>query len=402
MRSVLLAMTAAIAPFAAAPAQQLLAYDPFAAQITEAQPWTAMLPWPGGPTNIYPAVPMPPGGAGVPLPGDSTWDGINGLHWLCNGAMLASQANALYPPLAPPLPPFPIAPPVLAAIGGFVTGIALDPAANIMWLCGPPGVVIGVTPLPGTPVVVPPFPLLFPTGPLAGLEWDGLTATFLTVDVAGIVYPFLPGGAPAGPPILAAFPFPGPIGDVAIDKSGQNNPAAVRPIYVVGGPMVVDVTLAVPLPFPVGPPMNAGLAYMGAPATNPPGPGGGPACACPSFPAGPTLFTTSVMSAGNAAWGIGVGGIPAGQPVVFAFDFRFNPAWPMINGVGCPLGFRLGSPTLVAAFGFANAAGTANYPFPLVVPAGFGPIYNQNFTLCPADPAGIVLTAMQSIWASGL
>lgn len=401
MRMTLIAMTAAIATLSAAPAQQLLAYDPFAGIITENQLWTAMLPFPGAPTNAYPAVPMPViGPAIVPMPGDNTFDGTTGLHWLCSGAMLAAQPTPLYPPTAPPVAPFPIAPAVVAALGGFITGIAIDPAAGIMWLAGPVGMFAGVAPIPGTPVIVPPFPLAFAIPPIAGLDWDGLTGTLYAVDIGGVVHPFLPGGFPAGPPIATPFPFFGPITGIAVDKSGQLNPVAARPIYVTDGVMVIDVTLPLPAPFPPGPPMNVGIAYLPAPASNPPGPG--VACACPTFAAGPVQTTRGPMVAGNAGWGIGVGGIPAGQPVLFGFDFFFDPTWPMINGVGCPLGFLLGSPTLVTLIGFADAAGNAVYPFPLPAFPGFGAIYNQNFTFCPADPAGFVVTPMQSIWLSGL
>lgn len=400
MRTILLATAAAAALPSFANAQQLAAYDPFVAFVTESQPPTAMIPGPGIPTNAYPAAFMPPPAGAMPIPGDSSWDGVNGLHWLCNGMMLASMPTPAFPPIAPPIGPFPIAPAVLAAIGGPVTGCAFDSAANVMYLCSAPGAVIGVTPVPGTPVVVPVFAPGFPLPPVAGLEWDVATGTFFAVDIAGIVYPFVLGGAPAGPPIVPPLLLPPPIGDVAIDKSGQANAVGARAIHVVGGGMIVDVTLPVPLPYPSGNPMDVGLHYLGIPASNPPGFGAG--CPCPTFAPGPNQFVTSVMSAGNPGFGVGVGGVPPGQLVLFAFDFAFNPAWPLINGVGCPLGFVLGSPTLVTVIGIANAGGNAVFPLPLPGPPFFGAIYNQNFTFCPADPAGFVVTPMQSIWMSGL
>ena len=116
----------------------------------------------------------------------------------------------------------------------------------------------------------PPFAPPFVTGPIVGLEYDAMTGTLLSVDAAGIVYRFLPGGAPVGPPIVPPFALPAPVGDVAIDKSGQVNMLGLRPIYVVAGPMVIDVTSGLPMPFPAGPAMSVGLAYMGHPAANPP------------------------------------------------------------------------------------------------------------------------------------
>jgi len=401
MRTPLFCLLVAGAFAADSSAQRLAAYDPFAAMFTELQPVTALLPGPVGPVAGYPSIPvLPPFGPAVVQPGDSTWNGRLGHHWFTNGVILAAMPTPTFPPLGPVPAPFPIAPPVLAMLGpgAPVTGIALNTPANVMYLCNAAGLTVGVTPMPGTPVVVPPFLPAFPTGPIAGLEYDAVTGSLYSVDLGGFVYNFLPGGAPLGPPIVPPFALPAPIGDVAIDKSGQVNALGLRPIYVVAGPMVLDVTAPLPMPFPPGPPMSVGLAYMGHPAARPPV----GTCACPTFAPGPTQFTTSVMSAGNAAWRIGVGGLPPGQLVLFGFDFVFNPAFPVINGAGCGLGFVLGSPTLVSVFGFANPAGNAVYPFPLAVPPLFGPIYNQNFTFCPADPAGFVVTPMQSIWASGL
>lgn len=399
MRTTLLTLSVCLALPTFAAAQRLAAYDPFVAAFTELQPPTTLLPAPVGPVANYPSVPaLPIVGPAVLQPGDSTWNGRQGFHWFCNGNLLAAQPSASFPPLGPlPVSPFPIAPAVLAMLGGAVSGIALDTPANVMYLCGFAGNVVGVLPVPGTPVVVPMFAPGFATGPITGLEYDSMSASLLSVDAAGIVYRFAVGGAPLAPPIVPPIPLPAPAGDVAIDKSGQVNGLGVRPIYVVAGGVVLDVTNPVPMPFPPGPAMNVGLAYMGHPAANPPV----GTCACPTFAPGPTQFATSVMSSGNAAWRIGVGGLPAGQLVIFGFDFVFNPGFPVINSVGCGLGFFLGSPSLVTAAGFANAAGDALYPLPLVVPPAFGPIYNQNFTFCPADARGFVVTPMQSIWASG-
>jgi hypothetical protein len=400
MRTILFCLSAAIALPTLASAQRLVSYDPMTASFTELQPPTSVLPAPVGPVSAYPSAPaLPPLGLGaIAQPGDSTWDGRRGFHWYTNGNILAAQPSTTFPPLGPSPAPFPIAPAVLAMLGGNVSGIGIDVMTNVMYMTSFAGITLGVTPIAGTPVVVPPFAPGFAMGPVVGLEYDGMSGTLLSVDAGGIVYRYLPGGAPVGPPILPPFPLPAPVGDVAMDKSGQVNALGRRPIYVTANGMVLDITNPVPMPFPPGPAINAGLAYMGHPAANPPiG-----TCACPTFAPGPSQFTTSVMSAGNAAWRLGVGGLPVGQLVIFAFDFVFNPGFPVINSVGCGLGFVLGSPTLVANAGFANAGGAAIYPFPLVVPPGFGPIYNQNFTFCPADASGFVVTPMQEIWASGL
>ncbi len=46
-----------------------------------------------------------------------------------------------------------------------MTGIAIDPAAGVMFVTSVPGIVVGVAPVPGTPIIVPPFVIPFPVGP---------------------------------------------------------------------------------------------------------------------------------------------------------------------------------------------------------------------------------------------
>jgi len=382
---------------AAAPAvaQRVVAYDPFAGTLAETQPPTAILPALTPPQPAYPSVPvLPAPGALVPVTADATTNTITGITWFTNGVLLASMPSPSFPAPGPVVPPFAIAPAVLAMVGGAVTGIALDPIANIMWLCGMPGVVVGVVPVPGTPVAVPPFPLLFPTGPLAGLEWDGMSGSLLAVDVAGIVYRFLPGGAPVAPPIVGGALAIGPAGDVAIDKSGIANAAGVRAIWVSFGPMAMDVTMPSP-PFPLGVPVAPGLAYLPRPASNPPVGG----CACGAML--PLWNHRGPMTAGNAGFGLSLSGLAPGQLTLFAFDFVFNPAFPLINGSGCRLGLMVPSGTMVTAIAFANAVGVAGYPLPLFAPPGFGPLYEQSFTTCAADPAGFAVAPLLQLAAGG-
>jgi hypothetical protein len=137
-----------------------------------------------------------------------------------------------------------------------------------------------------------------------------------------------------------------------------------------------------------------GLAFVDHPAANPPV----GACVCPGT-AGPVNFTTSVMSAGNGAFGVGITGLAPGGIGVFCFDTVFNPAFPLFNVVGCGLGLIPGSPTLLFGITVANPVGTA--VLPLLFPIGAGPLYNQNFSFCPADPTGFVFTPTQSIYAAG-
>lgn len=374
-----------------AAAQRLLSYDPGTGAMAELQPPTVFLPVPNPPLLGYPSLPILPPPLGV-MPGDATFDNRAGVTWFTNGGALAAMPTPTFPPLAfPPVPLLPIPAAVLAAIGGPVSGIAIDPAINVMFLVSGPGIVIGVAPLPGLPVVIPPFPIPMLMGPISGLEWDGMTGSLWAVDVAGFAYNFLVGGVPLAPPLPPAMLLPAPAGDIAIDKVGTINPMGLRPLYISSGPMVFDTNDPTGVPFPAGPMAN-GLAFMNHPAATPPA----GACPCPGFFT-PTNFTTSVATSGNGAWGIGMTGLQPFGLAVFALDSFFNPAFPLINAFGCPFG--LVGPVLL--LGTADAFGNCTLPISLaLVPVG-SQIYSQNAGVCPADPFGYVLTPMQSLAIGG-
>lgn len=398
MQRTLFCSTAVLALACFANAQRLNAYGPLPGLIAELQPANPMTGVASPPLLVYPLAPvLPPAPAFMVPAGDSTFNGITGLNLYTNGLMVASMPTPNYPPLAPPFPVLPIGAAVLGAIGGPVTGMAIDPIAGILWLVSAPGIVVGVAPLPGTPILVPPMPIPFPTGPIVGLDWDGMTGTLLAVDITATVFTFFPGGPPALAPIVPPVPPPGMPGDVAIDKTGMLNAAGARARYVAVGPGCYDVTLPVPVFFPLGAAGPAtGLAFQAYPARSLPYGG----CAC--GPMLPVAGTTGPMTAGNLGFGLTLGGLPAGALALFGLDFVFAPGFPVINALGCPLGLVLGSPTLVAGIAFASPAGVATYGLPLAVPPGFGPLYTQAFTLCPLDPAGFVVAPMQQVVASGV
>lgn len=374
-----------------AAAQRLVSYDPGTGTMAELQPPTVFLPVPNPPLAVYPSLPILPPPMAL-MPGDATFDNRAGVTWITNGGVLAAMPSPTFPPLVmPAVPVLPIPAAVIGAIGGPVSGIAIDPAAGIMFLVSAPGIVVGVAPLPGLPIMVPPFPIGLLTGPISGLEWDGLTGSLWAVDVGGVAYNFAVGGAPLAPPVPPALPLPAPAGDIAIDKLATVNPAGLRPLYISSGPIVFDTNDPAAIPFPTGP-MSNGLAFMNHPGATPPA----GACNCPGFFT-PTNFTTSVMSSGNAAFGIGMTGLQPFGLAIFGFDPVFNPGFPTINGVGCPFG--LVAPAIVIAN--ADAFGNITAPIPLtLVPIGAG-IYNQNAAVCPTDPLGYVLTPMQSLVAGG-
>lgn len=383
------ALAAGLANHAAA--QRLLSYDPATGAMAELQPPTVFLPVPNPPLLVYPSLPILPAPAAF-MPGDATFNNRSGVTWFTNGGILAAMPTPTFPPLAMPAPPvMPIPAAVIAAIGGPVSGIAIDPAMNVMFMVSGPGIVVGVAPIPGMPIMVPAFPIPMLNGQITGLEWDGITGSLWAVDMAGFAYNFLVGGAPLAPPLPPAMLLPAPAGDIAIDKLATINPAGQRPLYISSGPIVFDTRDPAGVPFPAGPMAN-GLAFMNHPGATPPA----GACVCPAFFT-PSNFTTSVMSSGNPAFGIGMTGLQPFGLAIFGFDPVFNPGFPTINGVGCPFG--LFAPAIVLAT--ADGAGNITAPISLaLVPIGAG-IYNQNAAVCPTDPLGYVLTPMQSLVAGG-
>jgi hypothetical protein len=389
---------AAVAAFAdAVSAQRLASYMAGGPGFAEHQPPTPVLPGPVPPLGVYPAVPaLPP----LAFPaGDSGFNNVTALHWVTNGMIVATQPTPSFPPAGPVLPPFPIPPAVLAPIGGVASGLAVNPAAGMVWLAGPAGFVIGVGAIPAMPILVPPFPIPLPA-PLTGLEWDGATGTLWAVNAAGVAFNFFPGGAPAGPPVVPAFVLPAPAQDVAIDKTMRLNGAGARPLYVIAGPMIVDIADPLPLPFPTAMPGSQGLAFLDHPAAFPPiG-----SCACPGGPM-PVNFVSGPMASGNVGFTLGMTGLAPGGIAVWGFDYVFDPTYPLANAVGCGLGLILTSPSLVAFATLASPAGVATFPVPLpaALPPGVGPLLNQNATPCAADPVlGVVISPMQYIQVSGL
>ncbi|MFN9274689.1 MAG: hypothetical protein ACK6D2_03030 [Planctomycetota bacterium] len=391
---------ATLLPFvfaAATTAQHVVAYDPLPAgtgQFVETQVFSRLVPGPLPPDPGYPiGVVLPPLAGNVP-PGDATFDGRANRIWYTNGQLLASRPSPNFAFAAPAIPPFPIAPAVLAAIGGPATGIAYNPLANVMFVASAAAVVIGVTPVPGTPIVVPPFALPVLGAGLSGLDYDSVTNSLFACDVNGLVFNVAIGGAPLGPPI-GPLGVPGIAGDVCIDKTTQINPFGLRPIYVCAGGLMRDVSTMLSPPQPNGAVAPTGLAFVGRAASQP-----GPSATCGGF--APVYETTAPMTSGNPVFGLRIRNAAPLTPVVFAVDFVFNPIGLLINGGGSLLHLVPGSPSLVTLVGFTDAVGTADLPLGLMgVAPGVGPLYTQVLWPCAADPAGFALTDMQSIHVTG-
>lgn len=365
---------------AAAPAQTLVVGDPAGAPFAELIGQSPLYPGMAPPVNAYPQAPPLPSVPGLVPVGAVTVDGTNGLTWYTDGVTIATTPYNGYPIAPPIVPPYPA-----VLFGGPITGMALDPVGGVLWMTD--GILVAGFPpgAPGAPPVVPPFAPIAPVpfGALTGLDWDPLTGTLWACDIAGVCINFVPGGPPAGPPLMA--PGGGPFTGIAIDKTG-NAPLGVRPLYVAGAGLVIEAGTgaAAPIPFP----MAMGLSYNPVPAAAPsPAP-----CPCPGMPIG--LQLRGPMITGNPAFGVDMTGLAPGQLTLVIFDYAFNPAFPMVNGVGCPLGFVFGSPFLGTRFAFANAAGVAASPFNLTgVPVGLN-LYVQIGTTCAADPVGVVLSPL--------
>jgi hypothetical protein len=391
---------ASLAPFAfaaAAAAQHVVTYDPAPAGLGlffEKQVLSRLVPGPLPPEPGYLIAPALPPVAPVGAPaGDATYDGLRNRIWHTNGLLLAAQSSMSFQTVLPPIGPFPIAAGVLAAIGGPVTGMALDPVANVMYLASAANVVIGVTPAPGTPVAVPAFPLPFLPAPLSGLDYDSITNSLFACDVNGLVFNVTIGGAPLAPPI-GPMGMPGVAGDVCIDKTTQLNVAGVRPIYVCAGPAIRDITTALAPISPNGGIAPTGLAFVGRAASQP-----GPSGSCGGFT--PNYMTLAPMTTGNAGFGLRVKDLPPLSPVVFVVDWGFSPVGLPIFG-GSLVHLIPGSPSLVTFVAFSDAAGEAALPISLAgVPAGVGALYTQALWPCAAHPTGLAITEMQSFQVTG-
>lgn len=383
-------------------AQRLAVYGPIVGNFVEVQPPTWQL------QAVEAAVPPVLGYATAPLLppmppfGDATCDHIGGLLWYTDGLTLAAMPSPSVPPAGPVPPPVPIAPPVLAITGGPVTAIAYDSVAGVMFLSGPLGPIVGVLPNPAMPIVVQPFAIPWPTGPIAGLDWDGATGSLFAVDLPGIVYNFFPGGGPIGVPLAPPILLPAPAGDVAVDRTLRGNLTGARPIYVAFGTQVIDVNDPNPTLFSAGT-LAEGLAFLNFPASNPPN----ATCPCPGTSYPSPLLTTGPMTVGNPAFGLGHGGLPPGFPMLFLFEVGglTNLAYPWFNAIGCGIGLLPGSAGIVTLSATADPAGNAIVPLNLAAPTlplGTS-LFMQALTFCAADPVfGLVFTPMSSIYVSSV
>lgn len=382
---------------APAAAQRLLVYQAGnASQFQELQPMLDIHPAaPALPTYTSPGLPAQGGFAG-----DCTFHHGTNLIWHTNGLEVAFRPSPTMPPAATPGPTIALSPAVLAAIGGVATGLAGFQATNGMLVAGANGVVVLTQPTAGTPILAQ-ITLQGVAGPITGLDFDRSTMTIYAVNSAGVVYRCGMTGAQNAPPIVPPVTLWSPATDVVLDRTHRLNASGRRPVYVLLAGLVMDVN-ADGAGSPSGPLVGVsqlqqaqGIGFLDHPASNPASGG----CACPG--AGTTENATNgPMVAGNAAFALHLTGLAAAQFCVFAFDTTFDPAFPMINVVGCAIGLVPTSPTLILALAAADAQGVATLPLPLNVPAGAGPLYNQNFSFCASDPTGFVFSPLQRIQAS--
>ncbi|MBM4060899.1 MAG: hypothetical protein FJ265_07355 [Planctomycetes bacterium] len=402
---------AVLLPFAlaaAAPSQNLVTWNPQAGGFAELAAVSPLYPAGGVPMLPFFAAPFPlppafPGGINPVPPGDCAVDATNGMVWYTNGPQLAAFRHPNFPaamaPVPPfPAPPFPPPPGFPLTQGAFVSGLAVDPIAGILWATNGYTVQgLALAMLPAIAVVVPPFAPVFPgvvVPQLTGLEWDGLTGSLWAVNGAGVVFNFLPGGAGLGvlppPPNAPAAVAVG----VTIDKSVQ---AGVYVVFAPPVPAILDYVSGRMMPaMPGG--AAVGVAYIATPSLAQPGYAG---CPCPSN--GPAAFQNlNPVTTGVGVWGVDWTGLPPGNLVVAAVDMLWNPALPFVNNVGCGFGLVLGSPSMLVAFGFADPLGRFTYAMSLAGIAPMPPLYLQYATLCAADQQlGFVLSPLFQCFVSG-
>jgi hypothetical protein len=317
----------------------------------------------------------------------------NGIIYASNGFMIEAVNDPSYPPLA--VPPLPFAAP---GIIGPVTGMAFDPTGapgGILYLAGGSNL-IGVSPVPGTPVIVPLWGVAGVPGGFTGLEFDPWTGTLWGVDAAGTLY-FVPIGVGGFvPPFMPSpIPAPGLATGLAVDHSG---PVPGTPIYVLFGAIAIEYTgLGT---FPPGPPgtavpfgslMVVGLAFHDVPVPV----FGASAC---GGGAGATIAANSAAWSGNAGFTLTVTGVPAGSSLALLADV---PTSALLPG-GTPFG--LGGALYINPF-FSPSAVTIPFPpapgGPIVVPASLAAVppsvrlYVQFVHSCAGAPFLALSDALQ-------
>ncbi|MAG58187.1 MAG: hypothetical protein CMJ83_18020 [Planctomycetes bacterium] len=354
--------------------------------------------------GAYPIPPFPAFGPG----GGLAFDHRTNLMYNCGGVTIEIFPHPLYPPAIPfpagpfPVPPIPCPGPVIGGAMGPVTGMCMGtapvlgpaPPGGVLWvtdgLC-----IAGLTALPPYAVVLPPFPVLGIGGPLTGLDFDSATGLIMGVDVAGVTYSILPGGAFAAPPIPPAFPPIAPVvGNIVDENNGR--------MYITDGFFVYPILPALAGPIPVGAAPGPvgfpayGATYLAEPLLLP------SACGCTG---NTPLISTSTTAAGGSGIPLAVN-LSSAQPGSFAYlgvdvlcaapPFAFAPAcfW------------RLPLPPLLLLGPFpTNAVGAASFPVGPLPPLAGVPgavLYAQWAIGCAAAPVGAELTDAMHIALSGL
>ncbi|HGY89778.1 MAG TPA: hypothetical protein ENK43_01260 [Planctomycetes bacterium] len=273
MRTFTLLLIFVLALGATAPGQVALVLDDFAPGIV----FNADLPsaaYPVGAPSFIGPLPLPLSGALMPgsFPGGGlAVDPTTSYVYATDGAMITMEPHPAYLPFSPG-PPVLIGPvPAPAILGGPITGIDVDPAAGVVWMCDP----IGFAPFPLFPPFVAlappiPFPVATPGGPLTGIAWDGATGSLWFCDAGGAVYNITPGGVPIGPQPVAFVPTAGPP-ICGIDMNKGVGPGSFPPpfcsaqipggmgICITDGVVVYDAIPGVVAPIPLaGPPSLMG------------------------------------------------------------------------------------------------------------------------------------------------
>ncbi|MEW6742196.1 MAG: hypothetical protein AB1486_05515 [Planctomycetota bacterium] len=291
-----------------------------------------------------------------------------------------------------------------AILGGPITGVGYDSAADVIWITdGFLAAGVGIAPACPIPAVIfPPFPIPSPTGaPQNGLDWDPCTGTLWAADCGGFVSNWAIGGA-----FLFGFPASPPLGPMltglAVNTTNGN-------IQVTDGFVVAEFTpfgavapagpfylSANPFPIPLwGAPVD-GLGFSLRPQNY------GFGCS----PVGPPPTITwggGYPYAGNGGFTLAELGGPAGAIAILVFGFA--PACPPLPVGGCPGGALWVSPPFggIIGVGIVPGGGAALViPAPIPPPVGGAcgfpvgvPLFVQFVNIIPGG--GLALTDALSL-----
>ncbi|MEZ6195635.1 MAG: hypothetical protein R3F20_07885 [Planctomycetota bacterium] len=368
--------------------------------------------FPDGGPSLDPLLPGPLPNAGLLPPaafpaGAQAADDVARTVYTTDGVMIAVDhtPNSLYygGPV-PPLPP-PVAPILPAGFGPVISGMAMDSAGGILWVCDPFGLCVPLAPFAPFPALAGPVAIPGLVGPpVVGLGYESSTGPLWAVDAGGAVYNFTVGGAPVGPqpvvvvPSVIGFLFNG------LTVNTSNGPGAFAPpgcsmetgsqhVVITDGAFLYDAVPGIAPPKPLVGASLTGLGVVGLAYASEcqvlPGFAGCASAAAPFATAGTAISNHVGASAFTA---LELKGAPPLTSVVFAADLCPIPGGAFVPASGETLWVSPFSPGFVMAGAITDAAGNAAIPLSFVpLPAGVEFVFQWGIA-DPLAPLGVCLS----------